>query len=71
MIKTRQVIGIYYESADESELESNSPLQASVKRVQIRQYPYIGAFNVVHNIRLTIYSGAIGNLGLKVSTTRG
>ena len=62
MIKVRQVIGRYDESADESELESNSLLQASVKRVHIRQYPYIGAFNAVHNIHLTIYSGAIGNV---------
>ena len=52
MIKTRQVIGLYDESADESELESNSLLQVSVKRVQIRQYPYIGTFNAVHKFTL-------------------
>ena len=62
MVKTRQVFGIYDESDDESELEPNTLLQASANQVTIRQSPYIDAFNADYNIRLTIYSGTIGNM---------
>jgi hypothetical protein len=62
MVKTRQVNGIYNESDDESELEPNTLLQASINQVQIRQSPSIDSFNSEHNIRLTIYSGTTGNM---------
>lgn len=76
MVKTRQVIGIYDDS-DESELEPNTLLQSSINQVQIRIYLYIDAFNAVHNICFTIYSGATENIirssaakimGLKVTS---
>lgn len=38
------------------------PQDASVARVQIRQSPYIDAFLAHHSVRITIDSGATGNM---------
>lgn len=46
--------------SDEEEL--SFPQDTSVARVQIRQSPYIDAFLAHHSVRITIDSGATGNM---------
>lgn len=46
--------------SDEEEIPF--PQDASVARVQIRQSPYIDAFLAHHSVRITIDSGATGNM---------
>lgn len=59
--KTRQIMGTdNNQCSDEEEL--SFPQDTSVARVQIRQSPYIDAFLAHHSVRITIDSGATGNM---------
>ena len=73
MARTRQVIGIIDSEVDpelfDSEQEDDITSHSSINRVQIRQSPYIDAFFKHHPVRITIDSGATGNM-MRASTAR-
>ncbi|CAC5378810.1 unnamed protein product [Mytilus coruscus] len=65
MVKARQIAGIFDNSDDESsdvEVDTVSKPMHSVNRVQVRQSPYLDVFHTHYNTRLTIDSGATGNM---------
>ena len=78
MAKARQIVNIIDEE-EEGEVESEEEQEPHVAlRIQVRQSPYIDAFYKHHPIRVTIDSGATGNmirastaerLGVKVSSS--
>ncbi|CAG2247139.1 unnamed protein product [Mytilus edulis] len=65
MVKARQIAGILDNSDDELsdvEVDTVSKPMHSVNRVQVRQSPYLDVFHTHYNTRLTIDSGATGNM---------
>ncbi|VDI45491.1 Hypothetical predicted protein [Mytilus galloprovincialis] len=65
MVKARQIAGILDNSDDELsdvEVDNVSKPMHSVNRVQVRQSPYLDVFHTHYNTRLTIDSGATGNM---------
>lgn len=59
--KARQIMGTDNNQCSDEE-EISFPQVASVSRVQIRQSPHIDAFLAHHSVRITIDSGATGDM---------
>ena len=71
MIKARQIVGILdNEQVTDSDLDPDPPVPDSTLptpdvvayRVQTRQSPYVGVFHGHRVVRVTIDSGATGNM---------
>ena len=78
LAKVRQIIGIVDDISDDELSDTNEsglspsasvPEQHSTFRVSIRQSPYIDTFQGHNHVRLTIDSGATGNM-IRLSTVR-
>ena len=78
LAKARQIIGIVDDISDDELSDTNEsglspsasvPEQHSTFRVSIRQSPYIDTFHGHNHVRLTIDSGATGNM-IRLSTVR-
>lgn len=72
MVKARQIAGIFNDSDDDTEdteTSASHSVSTIVSRVQIRQSPYLDVFYSHFNARLTIDSGATGNM-IRASTAK-
>ena len=70
MVKARQIAGILEDKDVASFSEESDEDQLSVAmRIQTRQSPYIDMFYDHHKVRLTINSGATGNM-IRASTAK-
>ena len=74
MVKARQIVGILSEDDDDSASSDDGQFQAPhttenivSNRVSVRQSPYLDTFYGHHHVRLTIDSGATGNM-IRMST---
>ena len=76
MVRARQIANIFEDSPIDQDFVDNecddpiSPQSASISLVQVRQSPYMDTFHGYHAVRITIDSGAEGNMMRESTATR-
>ena len=76
MVRARQISNIFEDSPIDQDFVDNecddpiSPQSASISLVQVRQSPYMDTFHGYHTVRITIDSGAEGNMMRESTATR-